>query len=299
MSKQPDVIVGAGLAGLIAAYAWPNIPLMEVASGPRADHKALLRFRSDAVSRLTGIPFKAVRVHKGIYMRGEFVQPNIAVANAYAQKVIGYIGGDRSIWNIEPATRYVAPEDVYERMIDYASNRIDWGQRYDQWAARNVVINTSPLPVVIEDIIGRKPKEEFHRAPIYVERRRLPGANVYQTVYFPDWNLSVYRASITGDLLIIESMREINSDDYTAMREAFCIASLGEPLETTHQRYGKILPLEEPVRKHLLYRLTHEYNVYNLGRFATWRNVLLDDVVNDIAVIKRMLVSSYDAAKAT
>ena len=57
---------------------------------------------------------------------------------------------------------------------------------------------------------------------------------------------------------------------------------------------GKIVPLPDAARKRLLFRLTHEHGIYSLGRFATWRNVLLDDVVNDIAVIKR-LARSGDA----
>jgi hypothetical protein len=36
-----------------------------------------------------------------------------------------------------------------------------------------------------------------------------------------------------------------------------------------------------------------------IGRFATWRNILLDDVVDDIAVIKRLMRhgGAYDHAR--
>jgi hypothetical protein len=49
-----------------------------------------------------------------------------------------------------------------------------------------------------------------------------------------------------------------------------------------------------------LFRLTHERNIYSLGRFATWRNILLDDVVDDIAAIKKLLKanSAYDIRRA-
>jgi hypothetical protein len=49
-----------------------------------------------------------------------------------------------------------------------------------------------------------------------------------------------------------------------------------------------------------LFRLTHEHNVFSLGRFATWRNILLDDVVDDIVQVKRLLKSSsaYDLRRA-
>ena len=43
------------------------------------------------------------------------------------------------------------------------------------------------------------------------------------------------------------------------------------------------------VRKELIHRLSMEANVYSLGRFATWRNILLDDVVEDARRIQRMM----------
>ena len=54
------------------------------------------------------------------------------------------------------------------------------------------------------------------------------------------------------------------------------------------QRFGKIEPIADDERKSLLFRITHEHGVYSLGRFATWRNILLDDVVDDIVAIKRL-----------
>jgi hypothetical protein len=61
------------------------------------------------------------------------------------------------------------------------------------------------------------------------------------------------------------------------------------------QAYGKFVPIDEKLRKNLVLRLTTERGIYSLGRFATWRNLLLDDVVHDAAVIKALASSSeYD-----
>jgi hypothetical protein len=59
-------------------------------------------------------------------------------------------------------------------------------------------------------------------------------------------------------------------------------------------------PIDDALRKQLLFRLTHEHNVFSLGRFATWRNILLDDVVDDIVQVKRLLKSgsAYDVRRA-
>lgn len=304
---QPSAIVGAGLSGLLAAYAWPNIPIFEAETGPRATHKALLRFRGDGVARLTGIDFRKVTVRKGIWSYGSFTAPDIGLANNYVLKTLGRLAGDRSIWDIDPVQRFIAPEYMYEQMLEAALNRIEFGVAYD-FAIQNVsapppVISTAPMPRVIQSLIGPKTlKEEFHKAPIFVARFRIPKADVFQTIYFPDAAIPVYRASITGDLLIIESTEalELEGEAADAVSDAFSTPSLDalEPLDSTQQEFGKIIPLHGDARKHLLFRLTNEHNIYSLGRFACWRNILLDDVVDDIAVIKRLLLtaSPYDAA---
>jgi hypothetical protein len=63
-------------------------------------------------------------------------------------------------------------------------------------------------------------------------------------------------------------------------------------IDTTIQPFGKIIDLPRRTREALLYELTREYNVFSLGRFATWRNILLDDVVNDIHVLDKLISAS-------
>jgi hypothetical protein len=63
-------------------------------------------------------------------------------------------------------------------------------------------------------------------------------------------------------------------------------------IDVVEQKYGKIIPLPDAVRKRVLHRLTQEHGIFSLGRFATWRNVLLDDVVQDIAVLRKLMKAS-------
>jgi hypothetical protein len=138
----------------------------------------------------------------------------------------------------------------------------------------------------------------FHRAPIFVRRWELPNTDLFQTVYFPSWDTSVYRASITGNILIAESMDPILEEDEGALCQAFSIdLDAALPLGEVSQRFGKIEPIGEALRKAMLFELTHRFGIFSLGRFATWRNILLDDVVADIDVIKRLArnrLSEYD-----
>jgi hypothetical protein len=302
MSGDTLVIVGAGLAGLCAAHAWPQAPILEAQPRPRAAHRALLRFRSDAVSRLTGIEFRRVLVRKGLWAQNSFAAPSIGLANAYSQKVVGRLAGERSVWKLDAVERFVAPDDFYEQLIAAVGSRIEWGAQADFSQLRTPCVNTAPLPTILDSLSIRPPPGvEFHRAPIWVSRWRVPHADAFQTVYFPERALSLYRASITGSTLIAESMGELHRDDAEAIERAFALR-LGdcEPLDSVEQRYGKIVPLDDAARKGLLFRLTHNHHIYSLGRFATWRNILLDDVVDDIAAIKRLIraESPYDIRRA-
>lgn len=319
-TNNPDVIVGAGLAGLIAAHAWPRTALVEAAPAPRETHRALLRFRDDSVSNLTGIEFKRVSVRKGIYYGGAFHAPDIRLANLYARKVLGDLrGGERSIWNIDPCTRYVAPPDFYDRLLDSVGPRISWGEKFEfdpavralngEQGGKLRVLSTAPLPMVLM-ALGEQHDLRFESMRITVDRFEFPDVDLYQTIYFPDPNTDVYRASFTGSTLIVERVVNcgkgsedvaLDPDDvpktvaqaFGLMQGAFNVAPASGV--RVSQRYGKIAPVPDAARKALLFRLTHEFGIYSLGRFATWRNILLDDVVSDIAAVKRLLASDHTA----
>ena len=42
--------------------------------------------------------------------------------------------------------------------------------------------------------------------------------------------------------------------------------------------------------------MTDTYKIYSVGRFATWRQLLLDDVVEDIAIVEEF-ISNQDNYK--
>ena len=74
------IIVGAGLAGLLAARCMKHMSpiICEKQSELPNNHSALLRFRSDVVSEMTGIPFKKVSVQKAVINEsGEFASPTL------------------------------------------------------------------------------------------------------------------------------------------------------------------------------------------------------------------------------
>ncbi len=51
--------------------------------------------------------------------------------------------------------------------------------------------------------------------------------------------------------------------------------------------------MSDAPRKALLHHLTITHGIYSLGRFATWRNILLDDVYEDVFAIRKMIHQSH------
>jgi hypothetical protein len=310
MSKT-QIIIGAGLAGLIAACHFKDAFIYEAGSEV-SQHKALLRFRTRNVSELTGIPFKDVKVHKGIWTHSDkrlHTSCDIRMANQYSQKVSNGLRG-RSIWNLEPVTRYVAPDDFHAQLVDRHRARIAYNSPINyipkiQYKDDVVHINTAPLHVIATATsldLEAQLSAKSDRAAIRVDRYQLPpGTNVYQTIYYPEPDLRVFRASITGDVMIVESIDGYSEADKYMLSlieseldfvvcESFGISKRSLTfIETVDQKYGKIVDMPENLRRAAIYSLTRDYGVYSLGRFATWKNILLDDVVDDIKVIDKLI----------
>lgn len=299
-----NIIIGAGLSGLIAASLIHDSMVYEAGPKDHTAHKALLRFRSSAVGDALGIPFRKVTVRKGIFHEGSFQDPSIFLANLYAQKVIGRVS-DRSIWNLETTERFIAPENLAEILVERLGGRICWNSKIDGVAGLakpgNVVISTAPMSVNMRLARMDHPGVIFTHAPVRVRRWRIKDCDVHQTVYFPAMDIPLYRASITGDLLIAEYVEGAHedTDNLAYIASAFALKSEAlERMDDTTQRYGKIAPILEGDRRRIIRTLTTACGIYSLGRFATWRNILLDDVLNDVYVIKRLMnADGYDAAR--
>lgn len=290
-------IVGAGLAGLIAGNLFPTAKIFEQGEEKQLSHKAVLRFRSPAVGEATGIDFRRVQVHKGIWMDGEFVAPTIQLANLYSTKVIRRLF-DRSVWKTETVERFIAPENLVEQLAERCKGRIEWEcvvSSIPVLAESGPTISTAPMSVLAAQAMPSAPSVPvFNFAPIVVKRWRIPEADVFQTIYFPSPVTKLYRASITGSLLIAEY---VDAEDFYDFFPAFGLSKRDVlPIDSAKQRFGKIAPIDDRWRKKFIFDMSQQLNIFSLGRFATWRNILLDDVLKDCYVIKRLLqVSSYEA----
>ena len=125
----------------------------------------------------------------------------------------------------------------------------------------------------------------------------MEDCDLYQTMYFPGAGF-VYRASITGNKLIVEFIADPDrvGVDLVMIGKAFGIDYINRaiPIDKGDQKYGKIIDINPDIRRSIMSSLTHELDIYSLGRYATWRNILLDDVFEDIIKIRDLMkLDSY------
>ncbi len=297
------IIIGAGLSGLLAGqyFRHHNPIILEKQDSLPNNHKALLRFRTSAVSDLTGIPFKKVKVQKmAVHQGAIYDKPNLFISNLYSQKVSGVVRS-RSISNLDDCERYIAPEDFIQK----ASHGLDikYNQEVDNFDNHTgePIISTMPVFALAEKL-GYKGLPSLKSREIWTVTFDLSAnVDVYQTVYYPDPKSPLYRLSITGKKVIAEFCDDITGQDLEALfieLSKYIEFNFGIPcqhptnIKTGYQKYGKLVECETNAVKEFIGWATHKHNIYSLGRWGTHRQILMDDVVSDLKKVDRMIRSN-------
>lgn len=315
-------IIGAGMAGLLAGAMLRNevAQIWEAQPDLPNNHSALLRFRSSIVGDTLNIPFKKVQVMKA----SDRWRNPVADALSYSIKTNGTATLRSSTTaNGQIDERYIAPTNLIQQMADRLQTPIDFNSPFsaeDSLGLRVMacpIISTLPMPVLADLFDIDHP--EFKWVEGYNINVDLVGVDAYVTLYIPDRAKAMNRISITGNRLTIEcalpgidqatvagSVRHRNESPNLFEVED-CLELLGlnigcympSTYKVSQQRYAKILPVDERWRKEFIMKMSREYGIFSLGRFATWRpGLLLDDVVNDVRVIQRIIRDgAYDHVK--
>jgi hypothetical protein len=307
------IIIGCGLAGLLAARYFNHLTpvIYEKNDTVPNNHSALLRFRSDIVSNMIGIPFKSIEVTKAILTEDGIIQDTASLRdhNAYSFKVLGRIV-PRSIVNLSRGSRYIAPENLIPILLDGANVCLQTDGR-DLFASNGSVYNTPiistiPMPVLMK-ILNYPHTEQFDYRPTWNVNCKLYEVEAYQTVYVPYGPYSPYRVSITGNKFTLEYAKapdasQLEEDIETFIRHMFG----GHKIDYSHitlrqQEFGKIMSISDQVRKDFMFWASNKHGIYSLGRYATWRNILLDDLVKDLHMIAKFMSnnSAYELKQET
>ena len=289
-------VIGAGMAGLLAAAMLRKqcSGVFDVAPELPNNHSAVLRFRSSVVADSLGIPFRRVQAIKAI----EPWRNPIADAMAYSIKTNG-TATLRSVLSADGkvSERYIAPPDLVARMAAAVEAPIEFGYDYPFWAFNDrPTISTVPMPLLMDEL-GYNRRVEFRSRSGHNVVAQLEGVDAYCSLYVPDPANAAARISITGSQLIAECYGERKPDDPLFFAQE-CAGRMGlrhscvVSAEVKDQRYAKILPIDEDERRRFVMWASEEHGIYSLGRYATWRpGLLLDDVVNDVRVIQRLIAN--------
>lgn len=300
-------VIGAGMAGLLAGAMLRSdceMIIEQQLSLPN-NHSALLRFRSSVVGDVLGFPFKKVQVMKSA---APWRNP-LADALAYAKKCTNMYTLRSSLSaKSEMEERYIAPSNLIHMMAERVQAPIELGKKLE-WVS-GPSISTMPMPALMDHLSYDGERPDFQSVSGANMNATLTGVSAYATLYVPNPDIAFSRISITGDRLTIE-FPNMNSANVAFDGERYikqALSMLGMPrsdwytdLSISDQKYAKILPVDDKLRKRFILWATEHHDVYSLGRFATWRpHVLLDDVVNDVRVIQSIIShGSYDHRKVT
>lgn len=298
-------IIGAGMAGLLAANILQNrgheVQVLEAQKELPNNHKALLRFRSTVVSDVTGIEFKKVQMIKATSMG---MNP-VANSLSYAQKALGTYRSDRSITNdVIVADRYIAPEDFIQQLARRVKVKYGAKAKIPDFKSAGPIISTMPMSSLMLDLRYQVTAPFFPSVEGWVINATIHKCDAYATLYVPGPIYAFHRVSITGNRLIVEINREpaegeadgfaiqaahmmgINIHD----RQNQFIEGSVSMVSVAKQKYAKILPIDDRDRKTFMAWATDNYNIYSLGRFATWRpGLLLDDIPKDVMLIEKWI----------
>jgi hypothetical protein len=280
------VIVGAGMAGLLAANMLKhhNPVVVETQSALPNNHHAVLRFSSPLVGEKLGIPFRKVTLVKhAIEWRNQ-----VADILAYAEKATGCLTTERSVSrrNVEVAERWIAPPDLINQMaerVDLHCGRVWDFSRTDA----GKVLSTIPMPTLMRELNYPK-KIDFRYRHGWVLTAEIAGdCDAFATLLVPNPHVTFYRASITGRQLIVESIDEPMEGTADVAAYMFCAKVVPGSVIKRRQQYAKILPIDDKERREFIYWASSKMSkAYSLGRYATWRPTLqTDDLVKDVRLI--------------
>jgi len=305
------IIIGAGMAGLLAGrmlrMRGHDITILEAQPSLPNNHNAVLRFRSNVVSDITGIPFRKVQMIKATHPH---INP-VAEAIAYSKKVTGSYSTSRSITQgLTVADRWIAPPDFITKLAEGSEilYGIDATHDFDRMDCLfDAVISTIPMPSLAKMLTAPVAGIEFKSIPGWVIKAKvMERCDAYASLYIPSNHIACYRASITGNELILEfverpanPINEIIEILHLLGLEDYCLGA-GTPHELVERPYAKIEPINEKERKRFLSWATSKHNIYSLGRYATWRpGLLLDDLVKDVRLIEGWIAGgdNYDVKK--
>jgi hypothetical protein len=256
------------------------------------NHSAVLRFKTNRIGDILGVPFRQVEMKRCVIPWRNSVADHLQ----YAYKTTGTYRSDRSIGSAE-GPRFIAPPNLVELMA--AGQVILYDSKINNIKDLNgPVISTMPMPALMK-LLNYNQQVEFRYQHGVNLVTKVQHSDCYVSQYFPDPKIAFSRATITGDELIIEfpGHETIDPDDLQHhVKHALYFLGIDrshaddDAIVIRKQAYAKIEPIDNEIRRDFIYWATANHNVYSLGRFATWRpHLQMDDLIQDVHLIEQWM----------
>jgi len=265
------IVVGAGLSGLIASAMMRDqvVGIYDKQESLPNNHSALLRFKTSVVGDAVGIPFRKVKILKS---QQPWKNP-VADAIMYSKKATGGVRLRSSITATgEVEERYIAPVDLINQLGKMSEHKMHFKAGFDIALndARNAelpLLSTIPMPTLM-DLLGYENKPNFKFLEGFTINCKLPEEfDICATVYYPDPNISCYRASITERNLILEFNMIMHEETENLPLGEWAVVLIKEAIEglgisqqidieyilsmgkAKRSMYNKIVPIDNEKRK--------------------------------------------------
>jgi len=314
------LIIGAGLAGSLAYKALasyrPQLYEAKEYSEDISEHSAVLRIRNLDVAKYLGCPYQEIWVEKVISFDGRiYNRCTPQLNNLYSRKLYNVIA-ERSIMNLGRQKRYLLDfKSIKDENTHYGHSLVSIRGGYsgggtsdesytfklasftreddlDMDVEYDICISTIPMFVMSKVAGSPFDTMTFGGSPISVVRLKIKvDSTVHQTVYYPDFRRNAYRATLENQTLIIEALDTPDDAEISQILEDFGLTDDLVDSKPRHsiQPFGKMSSIDDDVRKSLILWLTESCAVYSFGRFAVWKSLRADHLVDDIDKIKRMI----------
>lgn len=314
------LIIGAGLSGMMMGYLLKrNYEIIDGAPMPNFRTGAPFYLHAPIDWLPSSQSWKQIDVHHNYWDGSEFGnRPTIKHFNDYSRKILAGKISDTSLKFMDGSVKqgYVPGNgeagQVLRDLHEEVDGRTHFGCKLKKLDAQaklatiegplgdpfevkyQRLISTMPLPVLLK-MVGEKFEHSFQADDIFTSFYKVPeGAVVdaYQVIYITSDQWTPYRASLMGQQVFIESMHhQSKAENLNLIKLLWGFKTIEASGEQVIKN-GKFHPIERTQRRLLLAKLTNQYDIYCLGRFAVWDYKRIDHIANDAQALLKIIRST-------
>ena len=257
-------------------------------------HRSILRCRDPKMLNELKIPYEEIKISKGIIYNNQFLtECNLKLNNIYSQKVNKGVVRGKSILNIKDDIRYQPSGDMFELLtkgIEYNEN-VNWK---DIIHSNKLIASCLDINQVMKELNINNIYEYGKHFKIWIVTVDiLEDIGIYQTLYYLG-SEPYYRVSLEMRKLTVEFIQDPFEFDMNDLEKILLDFGINAKIDRSSiilsgMEYGKMVNMQDNLRKGVIGYLTEKYNIFSFGRKGLWKSILLEDVYEDLLKMKTLI----------